>query len=649
MKRRQIFILFVIAALCPVLYPVPFAFSQTDTADPDYSGPGDLHPDAPREVPPDDPLDVSTESHDSYDGPYGDSYDEETFEEPTSASSGNVIVEINSEMPEEVEEAGSDLISLDLKGIDIIEVFRILSLKTGKTVVASKGVSGRINLFLNNVTFEDVLEVILITQGLAIEEKGNILMVMRNVEYKRRYGKDYAEKREFRNLKLEYARPSSVFNVLSKLKSDIGKIIVDEGSGTIILIDIPEKIALMEKVTRDMDRPLETKIFNLNYAKTDAMRDHLSAIITDGPGRVVIDERTSKIIVSDLGEKMKHIMRMMDAFDEESQQVFIEAMILQITLKKEFQRGIDWQKVLSNPWPVWLKGLDTAGTFPATPSFSPSPTLTASNTTMTIGTVSSDHYTFTLKFLESFGDTKILSRPKIAVINNEEAKILVGAREAYVTQTLSQGESTTVTSESVDFIDVGVKLNVIPTIHRDGFITLRIKPEVSSVRETLATSLGSNIPIVETSEAETVVKVKSGTTIMIAGLMKEEQRDDVSGFPFFNKIPFLGTFFSGRGKLNKKTELIIFIRPHIMTGETALAGNEAETLIPHEIWPDEMKRNLVLEELEKIGSSSAGPRVLLEANKNPTQPSTAQSLRTPVEQKGENTGIQGKLKGLRDY
>ena len=88
---------------------------------------------------------------------------------------------------------------------------------------------------------------------------------------------------------------------------------------------------------------------------------------------------------------------------------------------------------------------------------------------MTIGAMAVDDYTIALNFLETFGDTKVLSRPKIAVINKQEANILVGAREAYVTQSLSQGETTTVTSEAVSFIDVGGKLNVIPVINKDNF------------------------------------------------------------------------------------------------------------------------------------------------------------------------------------
>lgn len=625
-------------AICLVFCSAHAAFSQEDMGDSvDFS----------QEY---SPLEEPQDSYDSDDGEYG-SLSPEAYEEapgePVYESSGNVVVEINSETRKEsegAEETNNNLISLDLKGIDIIEVFRILSMKIGKTVVASKGVSGRVNLFLNNVTFEDALEVILITQGLAREQKGNIIMVMRDVEYKRRYGKDYSEKRELRSLKLEYARPSDVFNVLSKVKSDIGKIIVDEGSGNIILIDVPERLDLMEKVIHDMDQPLKVRTFDLNYAEVAVMRDHLENMITEGPGRVFIDERTNKIIVSDLDEKIKDIEHMIKVFDEETRQVFIEAMILQVVLKEEFQRGINWESILtssSGPF-SWLDGLNIANTFPSSPSFSPSPDIGGSNTTLSIGTLGSNNYTYVLNFLETFGDTKVLSRPKIAVINNEEASILVGTREAYVTQSLSQGESTTVTSESVQFIDVGVKLNVTPTINKDNFVTLKIRPEVSTVRETLSTALGSNIPIVETSEASTTVKIKSGSTILIGGLMKEERRDDVSGIPFFSKIPLLGVLFGSRAKLKKKTELIIFLRPDIMTGENSISlmGRDANTIISPKMWPDEMRWEFIKNEIDRIGFDSFEDESKRgNISKPPARPTTVLA----------NTVIQEKLKGIKKY
>jgi len=511
-------------------------------------------------------------------------------------------------------------ISLDLKGIDIVELFRILSMKMNLTIVPSKSVAGRVNIFMNSLTFDDALDVILMSQDLACDRKGNIVNIMTSAEYEKLYGRRFNEKRGFRSVKLKYAKPSNVFNALSLVKSDIGKIIADETSGTLLLIDIPEKLDLMEKTVEDLDQPLQTEVFDLKYAKAADIKTQLSNVITGGAGEVYVDERSSKLVVSDLPDKMKKIRRMVKAFDESSRQVFIEAEIVQITLKDEYQRGINWEDVFSD-------SLKFAGTFPASPSFTPSPLLTADNLKMTMGVLNDDDYTATLQLLQTYGETKILSSPRITALNNQEAKVMVGAREAYVTQTLSQGDTTTVTSESIQFIDVGVKLNVSPTINQDGFVTLKIKPEVSSVRETLKTGLGSIVPIVETSEAETVVKVKDGSMIMIAGLMKDDKRNDITGVPLLSKIPVIGGLFGGKASLHKKTELVIFLTPHIVTGEAMASGMEPEKWVSPEVLTDSMKEDILNRRMQKITpsegrdekSSPGGEKVVRPASGGPAE------------------------------
>jgi len=532
--------------------------------------------------------------------------------------------------------AGEKRISLDLKGVDITEFFRILSLKMGLTIVPSRGVTGRVNVFLNNLTFEDTLDVILISQNLAAERKGNVINVMTAAEYEALYGEKYNEKRKFKSLKLVYAAPSSVFKARGGVKSNIGKIIADEASGTILLIDIPEKLELMEQVIKDLDRPLNTEIFDIKYAKPEDIKTHLTDAITTGTGELYVDERSSKVMVSDLPEKMRKLNRMIKELDEESKQVFIEAEILEIELKKEFQRGVDWEQVFTNSW---MHGLNYAGTFPVNPSFTPSVSLASSNLQMSVGTLSDDNYTAALDLLETFGTTKILSRPRIAAVNNEEAKIMVGTREAYVTQTLSQAEATTVTSESIEFIDVGVKLNVVPSINEEGFIMMKIKPEVSSVLRTLTTQAGSTVPIVKTSEAETMVKVKDGSIIMIAGLMKEEKRDDTSGIPVLSRIPFLGSLFGSRANMNVKTELVVFLRPRIISGEFASGDTEPEKFIPEDILPEDMKKSIISKKIDDI---RVKPGVLLGLEVEPA------ALPVNKEEGIETEDFQDKLKGIKE-
>jgi len=496
-----------------------------------------------------------------------------------------------------VEEAviNEQRISLDLKGVELTELFRILSLKMGLTIFPSKSVSGRVNIFLNDLTFDDALSVILVSQDLAAERKGSIINIMTATEYERLYGRKYNEKRIFKTFRLVYAKTATVFNAINQVKSDIGKVTADEATGTILVVDVPEKIEAIESTIREIDQPLETEIFDLQYAKADEIKAQLASAITSGSGELYVDERSSKVIISDLPDKMKKIRRMMKALDEPNRQVFIEGEIVQIEVNNEFQRQINWDRIFRS-----MNDLQYTGTFPVSPSFEPSPDLSAASSKITVGTLATDKYTTTMKFLETLGQAKILSHPRIAVLNNQEAKILVGTKEAYITSTQSQAETTTITSESVQFIDVGIKLSLTPTINKDGFITMKIKPEVSSVRDTITTETGSRVPIVSTSEAETVVKVKDGNMVMIAGLMENIERQDTSGIPVLSKIPLLGMAFESKANQKKRTELIVFVTPHIFTGEDKASTEKIKKTVPANMLWEQAEKVIIEEKLEEL-------------------------------------------------
>jgi TonB family protein len=182
-------------------------------------------------------------------------------------------------------------------------------------------------------------------------------------------------------------------------------------------------------------------------------------------------------------------------------------------------------------------------------------------------------YKSILGALRVIGETKILSSPRIMVLNNQEAKILVGTKDAYITSTTSQaGSGSTITSQSVNLVDVGIKLYVTPTVNRDGFVTMKIKPEVSSSKRTDLTSQGqiTQVPIVTTSETETTIMVKDGTTIIIAGLKKNQRDKQVQKVPLLGDIPLIGFFFRTSKDEVGKTELVIFITPHIVSGDEPL-------------------------------------------------------------------------------
>jgi type II secretory pathway component GspD/PulD (secretin) len=457
---------------------------------------------------------------------------------------------------------GSDKISLDLKGMDVVEVIKMLASKGNLNIALGNDVKGRVTIFLKSVSLMDAFEIILLANNLAYDRRGDIIYVMTQREYEAMYGERYADRKEMKIYQLRYAKAAEVNKTLGQMKSKLGKLVVDEGSNTVIAIDSPQIVSLMTDTIDRIDSPTVTKIFELKYAKAADMKTKISESITKNVGAVQVDERTNKVVVSDLARKMDEIEQMVTAFDDRLQQVLIESKILQITLDDKFKLGVDWQSV--------LKKLSKQVNIKSMFELAPMATGMNPGVQLVIGALNAnDDYAMMVQALKEIGDTNLLSSPRITALNNQEAKILIGTSQPYATNTVTQGTSTSTTATNLTFIDVGVKLYVTPTINKEGFVTMKIKPEVSSKSSDYTYgSPETKVPVVETTQAETSVTIKDGTTIIIAGLIKDERSDTVDKIPLLGDIPIVGIMFRKTVKEIKKQEIVIFLTPHIINGES---------------------------------------------------------------------------------
>jgi len=236
-------------------------------------------------------------------------------------------------------------------------------------------------------------------------------------------------------------------------------------------------------------------------------------------------------------------------WDKPSKQVQIEAKIMQVTLDKNIQLGINWEYLLEDGSKK-PKSYDVASNLSLDLSQGGS---------FRMGSLSSDDYQATLQALEATTNSKLLSAPKITVLDGEEANILLGSTEPYLVTYIDN--ETKIITEDTKFMDVGIQLTVKPRITQDGYVTLDIESEVSSARRVPDVS---NALAVDTSRAKTVMKVKDGRTVVLGGLIKDEKVDTIKKVPLLGDIPILGFFFRSKDKSDAKTELIIFITPHII-------------------------------------------------------------------------------------
>ncbi|HPN88199.1 MAG TPA: secretin N-terminal domain-containing protein [Candidatus Omnitrophota bacterium] len=445
---------------------------------------------------------------------------------------------------------------LDIKDLDVLDVFKLISQKSGLNIIVGQDVKGKISVYLKKMNVEDVLKVIVEAHGWAYYKDGETIQIMTDKNFEMKYGYKFGQEIATVIKTVLLGKATDFIPVLSQVKSSFGKIIADDRSRQLILMDIPLKIKEMENILNRMDVSVTTEVFALNYAKVEDVSGQITEVLTPGVGTMRFDKMSNKIIVSDTDEKICKIADIVKAFDERYRQVLIESKIVQIVLNKEHKMGVNWEVLAAQEHGLHLKGQFNI--------------LSSSDKSgkLNIGTLSEDRYTAVIETLETLGDTNLLSSPRIATLNNQEAKMTVGFTEPYVTSTTttpSSGPATT--AESVHFIDVGVKLYVTPTIHHDDFITMKIRPEISSVVDNLTTGTNNIIPIVETSQAETQVMVKNGVTIVIGGLIKQEQIKTTRKIPFLGSVPLVGVAFRSTYQKEVKTEIVIFLTPKIMTGD----------------------------------------------------------------------------------
>lgn len=448
--------------------------------------------------------------------------------------------------------APKETISLDIKGLDIIDVLKMLAAEGNLNLVIDKNVSGRVIVFLKNVKPKDALDVILASNNMVAVPEGHITRIMMSQDYETQFGKKSYDRRQMRRVLLKYAEPQDFIPLLSQLKSSLGLVLADDATNSIVLFDIPEKNDAMAKMVVEMDAPLKTQAFKLNYAKPEAIAAALQDVVTKGIASVKTDIRSSQVIVTDYETRLVKIRALVASLDERTREVQIDAKIVQVNLDNKTSLGIDWEYMLN-------KKVDIQGSF--------GQVISTIGHKWIIGKTNpkdKNDYSAVIEALRTIGKTKILSSPRLTVTNNDSAKILVGSKQVYVTTTAVQGQTTTQTAEAVNFVDVGVKLFVTPSIGHDGFISMKIRPEVSSVVQNYTTAAGNIIPIVETSEAETTVLVEDGATLIIGGLMKDEKNKNVSKIPILGDIPLLGALFRNTIDQARQTELVIFLTCHIV-------------------------------------------------------------------------------------
>lgn len=474
------------------------------------------------------------------------------------------------DLPTTFEDGLNKTIYLDLRDINVVDVFKFLATQGNLNIVTSKSVQGRSTLLLRNVKIRDALDILVIANQLAYEIRNDIIYVMSEEEYATAYGKNFNDIKKVVIRTLKNAKPSYVLAALQAVQSSVGKVIIDEDTGTVVLIDTPQKLLQMGVVLDQVENSLEMKTIQLQYAKVeDVVAQLKTQLEAKGVGTVIGDARSNQIILSAYPERMTDAVKLVKALDKQTKGVLIETRILQLTLNPKFDLAVNWQKVFrSSGW----HNLTLGNTFPLSSDVTSvnlpnTSTSVAKSGRIAIGDFANDEVAALFQAVKGIEETKVLANPRVMTLDRQEAKMNIGDRIPYVVTTSTGTGNNVSVSEDIRFIDVGIMMTVLPTINENGFVTMKIRPEISSRTGDLTTPTNNIIPKVNTTYVESTVIVQNGVSVVLGGLMRDDQNRSNQGIPYLMDIPLFGNLFQGRHESIKKTEIVIIITPHIVTGE----------------------------------------------------------------------------------
>jgi len=291
------------------------------------------------------------------------------------------------------------------------------------------------------------------------------------------------------------------------------------------------------------------------------IRDDIVVNPVSGTVSVLATERQHRLIQQHLDSVTAAVQR----------QVLIEATIVEVQLSEAYQGGVDWSRISQSGGIAFSQAL-LGGNLATAPFVA----LFYNQNNQRPG-----HVSLTVKLLEQFGRTRVLSSPKLMALNNQTALLKVVDNVVYfdvqaqTSQAVNAGTLTTATT-TARTVAVGMVMGVTPQINDDGRVSITVRPTISRVTRFVddpnpllaAAGVRNRVPEIQTREMESVLQVGSGQTVILGGLMQNEARRDRDQLPVLGSEPKIGDLFAFRDERAVKTELVVFLRPTVITNPT---------------------------------------------------------------------------------
>lgn len=407
-------------------------------------------------------------------------------------------------------------LSLNFQDIDVRSVLQLIADFTDLNLVASDTVSGNITLRLQNVPWDQALDLVLKTKGLDKRKIGNVLLVAPADEIAARERQELESQKQIAEL-----------------------------------------------------APLRRELIQVNYAKASDMAKLFQSVTSadgarDDRGSITVDDRTNSIIAYQTQERLDELRRIVAQLDIPVRQVMVEARIVEANVDFDKSLGVEWRGVSlgDNNFIVGgtnslIKGTDPleiqAGNFVDLGAI-------GANTGLNLGFITNNTLLdLELSAMEKTGNGEVISQPKVVTSDKETAKILKGAEIPY-----QEASSSGATSTS--FKQAALSLEVTPQITPDNRIIMEVKVTKDAPDFTNAAASGG-VPAISKNEVNAKVLVADGETIVIGGVFSNTQSKSVDKVPFLGDIPYLGALFRRDLVKDSKSELLIFLTPRIMNNQ----------------------------------------------------------------------------------
>jgi len=414
-------------------------------------------------------------------------------------------------------------ISLDLQDADLINVMRLFAEVANLNIILSPEVKGRVTVRMVNIPWDQAMDIILRMNGLGYVLEDNILRI------------------------------ASV-GALTKEAED----------------------ELRSKEAKKKAEDLITRIVPVNYAKAGEIEPTIKKSLS-ARGETVTDVRTNTLIIKDISRNVDEVVSLIKLLDKPIAQIMIEARIVEASLTFNRSLGVQWggtstsSASTGNPLGITFPntvGITGGPTMGATPSgsgnyFVNMPAAAGAGTGggaigFTFGSISKSlNLDLVLSALESTGEGKVISTPRVSALDNKEAKIEQGVSIPFATSSASGGTN-------IQFVDAKLSLIVTPHATPDNKIFMKIQatknaPDTSQVY--------NGQPSIRKNEATTELLLADGETAVIAGILIVDRGQTVTKVPFFGDLPLIGWLFKSKSTTEDKRELIIFITPRVVRQE----------------------------------------------------------------------------------